>query len=117
MIRLFDRNFLEKQNIVSVLKSIFGLNSALAIKVCSFIGVSPYVSIGNIPKLKLVSLESFVLNNFVVERPLKREYLSNLDQKIKKGIYIGVRVRQGLPAHGQRTHTNAKTARKIKIVK
>jgi small subunit ribosomal protein S13 len=117
MIRLFDRNFFEKQNIISVLRSIFGLNSQLSIKACSFVGISPYTNLVAVPRFKLVTLESFVLSNFLIERPLRREYLSNLDQKVKKGTYIGIRLRQGLPAHGQRTHTNAKTARKIRIIK
>ena len=115
MIKLFDRNFAEVRNISSVLKSIYGLNFNYIIRICGYMGISPLNILKNIPAIKLKLLEVFVSNNFLIERPLKRLYLSNIDQKIKKGVYSGLRLRQGLPSRGQRTHTNAKTSKKIKI--
>lgn len=117
MIRLFDRSFSAKQNISAVLGNLFGLNRTLTLKVCALSGVNPDQGLGLLPKFKIHLLEKFVNNFFLVERPLRREYLSNIDQKIKKGSYQGIRLKQGLPARGQRTHTNAKTSKQRKIHK
>jgi small subunit ribosomal protein S13 len=117
MIRLFDRTFTSKQNISAVLCSLFGLNKSLTSKVCAYAGVNPVQILGLIPKSRLYVVEKIVSNFFIVERPLRREYLSNLDQKIKKGSYQGIRLKQGLPSRGQRTHTNAKTSKQRRVNK
>lgn len=117
MIRLFDRSFSSKQNIIVVLCNLFGINTNTALRICAYVGLNHKQLLGVIPRIKLFSLEKLVNNFFVTERPLRREYLSNLDRKIKSGSYQGVRLKQGLPARGQRTHTNAKTAKRRKALK
>ena len=44
-----------------------------------------------------------------VEGDLRREISQDIKRKIEIGCYQGVRHRKGLPVHGQRTHTNART--------
>jgi small subunit ribosomal protein S13 len=117
MIRLFDRSFSSKQNVSSVLCSLYGLNKSLSFRVCALSGINPGQVLGLLPKFKINLLQRIVNNFFSVERPLRREYLSNIDQKIKKGSYQGIRLKQGLPVRGQRTHTNAKTSKQRKIIK
>ncbi|MEO7994367.1 MAG: 30S ribosomal protein S13 [bacterium] len=46
---------------------------------------------------------------FRVEGDLKREVTENIKRLIEIGCYRGLRHRRGLPVHGQRTHTNART--------
>lgn len=117
MIRLFDRNFATTQTVYSLLNSIFGINKSVSLRICGYVGVSASAKLLSIPKVKLKKLELVAVNKFVVERPLRREYIINIDQKIKKGTYVGLRMRQGLPTRGQRTHTNAKTIKRFKILK
>ena len=45
----------------------------------------------------------------VVEGDLRRNVANDIKRKIEIGCYQGVRHRKGLPVHGQRTHTNART--------
>ena len=47
--------------------------------------------------------------NLRVEGDLRREVASDIRRKIEIGCYQGIRHRRGLPVHGQRTHTNART--------
>ena len=47
--------------------------------------------------------------NFKVEGDLRREVSSNIKRLMDIGCYRGLRHRRGLPVHGQRTHTNART--------
>ena len=47
--------------------------------------------------------------NFRVEGDLRREVAADIRRKVEIGCYQGVRHRRGLPVHGQRTKTNART--------
>lgn len=44
-----------------------------------------------------------------VEGDLRREYALNIKRLVDLGCYRGTRHRKGLPVHGQRTHSNART--------
>ena len=44
-----------------------------------------------------------------VEGDLRREVQLNIKRLMDLGCYRGLRHRRGLPANGQRTHTNART--------
>ena len=46
---------------------------------------------------------------FKVEGDLRREIATNIKRYMDLGCYRGLRHRRGLPVHGQRTHTNART--------
>jgi len=46
---------------------------------------------------------------FKVEGDLRRDITMNLKRLMDLGCYRGLRHRRGLPARGQRTHTNART--------
>jgi small subunit ribosomal protein S13 len=54
-------------------------------------------------------LRSFIEENFRVEGDLRREVSQNIKRKMEIGCYQGLRHRRGLPVHGQRTQTNART--------
>src|SRR4051812_45956549 len=44
-----------------------------------------------------------------VEGDLRRETSLNIKRLVDLGCYRGIRHRKGLPVHGQRTHSNART--------
>jgi small subunit ribosomal protein S13 len=44
-----------------------------------------------------------------VEGDLRRTVSMNVKRLMDLGCYRGLRHRKGLPVHGQRTHTNART--------
>ncbi len=54
-------------------------------------------------------IRNYVDSNLEVEGDLRREISQDIKRKIEIGCYQGVRHRKGLPVHGQRTHTNART--------
>ena len=49
------------------------------------------------------------VEKLTVEGDLRREVQQDIKRKIEIGCYQGIRHRRGLPVHGQRTHTNART--------
>jgi len=58
---------------------------------------------------EVVRLRSYIDSNLKVEGDLRRDVAQDVKRKIEIGSYEGVRHRKGLPVHGQRTHTNART--------
>ena len=54
-------------------------------------------------------LRDYIEANFKVEGDLRREVQADIRRKIEIGSYQGLRHRRGLPVHGQRTKTNART--------
>jgi small subunit ribosomal protein S13 len=57
----------------------------------------------------LVKIREYVDNNLQVEGDLRREIQADIRRKVEIGCYEGLRHRRGLPVHGQRTKTNART--------
>jgi small subunit ribosomal protein S13 len=54
-------------------------------------------------------LRNDIDSNLKVEGDLRRDVAQDIKRKIEIGCYQGIRHRRGLPVHGQRTHTNART--------
>jgi small subunit ribosomal protein S13 len=54
-------------------------------------------------------IRGWVDANLRVEGDLRREVSQDIKRKMEIGCYQGLRHRRGLPVHGQRTHTNART--------
>ena len=58
---------------------------------------------------QLVALRDHIEGNFKVEGELRRDVAADIRRKVEIGSYQGIRHRKGLPVHGQRTKTNART--------
>ena len=55
------------------------------------------------------AVDNMIEANLQGEGDLRREVQADIRRKVEIGCYQGVRHRRGLPVHGQRTHTNART--------
>jgi small subunit ribosomal protein S13 len=58
---------------------------------------------------EVVLIRDYIDAHFRVEGDLRREVAADIRRKIEIGCYQGIRHRRGLPVHGQRTQTNART--------
>jgi small subunit ribosomal protein S13 len=58
---------------------------------------------------EVVRLRDWIGESYSVEGDLRRAVNQNIKRKVDIGAYQGLRHRRGLPVHGQRTHTNART--------
>ena len=58
---------------------------------------------------EVARIRKIIENDFVVEGDLRREVSMSIKRLMDLGCYRGLRHRRGLPVHGQRTHTNART--------
>ena len=58
---------------------------------------------------EIVRCRDWIEANYKVEGDLRREVQADISRKVEIGCYQGMRHRRGLPVHGQRTQTNART--------
>ncbi len=88
---------------------IYGVGPTRAQKVCAETEVSPDTRVKDLTDDEVARLRSWIEANLEVEGDLRREVAQDVRRKVDIGCYQGVRHRRGLPVHGQRTHTNART--------
>ena len=98
----------EKRLAVS-LTYIYGVGPSLALQVCEATGVDPDTRVRDLTDDEVAQIRSWVDQNLRVEGDLRREVSTDIKRKMEIGCYQGLRHRRGLPVHGQRTHTNART--------
>ncbi|HZK66932.1 MAG TPA: 30S ribosomal protein S13 [Chloroflexota bacterium] len=90
---------------------IFGIGPATARKILARTRVSPDTRVKNLTEEEVGRLREVIDREVKVEGDLRREVNLNIKRLIEIGSYRGLRHRRGLPAHGQRTRTNARTKR------
>jgi small subunit ribosomal protein S13 len=88
---------------------IFGIGRSSAQKVCMATDINPDTRVRDLTDEEVNRIRTFVDANLRVEGDLRRDIAQDIKRKIEIGCYQGVRHRKGLPVHGQRTHTNART--------
>ena len=88
---------------------IFGIGRPTAQLVCEQAGLSRDTRVRDLTDDEVAKLRSFIDANVKVEGDLRREVAANIKRKVEIGSYQGLRHRRGLPVHGQRTRTNART--------
>ena len=88
---------------------IHGIGRTSALNICEATGVNPSTRVRDLADDEVTSIRVFVDQQFKVEGDLRREVSQNIKRKMDIGCYQGIRHRRGLPVHGQRTHTNART--------
>ena len=88
---------------------IYGVGRTTAQHVCEGTGISPNTRVRDLTDDEVARLRSFIDANYKVEGDLRREVAQDIKRKMEIGCYAGIRHRRGLPVHGQRTRTNART--------
>jgi small subunit ribosomal protein S13 len=88
---------------------IFGVGRTRANQVCSGTDIDPGTRVRDLTDEEVTRLRNWIEANFKVEGDLRRDISQDIKRKMEIGSYQGIRHRRGLPVHGQRTHTNART--------
>ena len=88
---------------------IYGIGRTRALETLKGTGISPDLRTKDVTDEQLVVLRDWIEANYKVEGDLRREVAADIRRKIEIGCYQGIRHRRGMPVHGQRTHTNART--------
>jgi small subunit ribosomal protein S13 len=110
MLRIAGVNLPANKHIVVALTSVYGIGITRARKICAAVGVDPTTKVSALDPAQEEALRKGV-TAFDVEGDLRRQISMAIKRKIDLKTYAGLRHIRGLPVHGQRTHTNAKTRR------
>lgn len=115
MIYLAESKIPDNKTVLFALKYIYGIGSSHALLICKKLGFSENLKVKNLSKEQIVQLVNMIESlNLNLASDLKKFNLLNKKKLISIKSYRGLRRNQGLPIRGQRTHTNAKTSRKIR---
>lgn len=93
---------------------IYGIGPSQSRMVLAETGVSPDTQIKDLTENEVTKLRDAIERERKVEGDLRREVGMNIRRLTEIGCYRGLRHRRNLPAHGQRTRTNARTKRGVK---
>ena len=88
---------------------IFGVGRTQAQTVCAATGIDANTRVRDLTEEEVTRLRSWIDDNLKVEGDLRRDIQQDIKRKMEINSYQGIRHRRGLPVHGQRTHTNART--------
>jgi len=98
----------EKRLVIS-LTYIFGIGRSRAEEICQTTGIDEGTRVRDLTDEEVNQIRGYVDQHLQVEGDLKRDIQQDIKRKMEIGCYQGLRHRKGLPVHGQRTHTNART--------
>ncbi len=93
---------------------IYGIGLSTSQDILSKTGINVDTRVKDLSEAEVNQLREFIDQNYVVEGDLRREVGLNIKRLQEIGCYRGLRHRRNLPAHGQRTRTNARTRRGVR---
>lgn len=109
MARIAGVNIPTEKRVQVGLTYIFGIGPARAKEICTKAGIAAPTRVNQLSDDDVIRIREIIDRDFQVEGDLRRETAMNIKRLMDLGCYRGLRHRKGLPVHGQRTHTNART--------
>lgn len=116
MVYLFESEVPKNKSILFSLRYVYGLGKNNSLLICKKLGFSKNLKIKYLSKEQLNKIVKVTESlNLSLGSELKKLKLLSTRHLLSIKSYRGFRRNEGLPVRGQRTHTNARTARKRKI--
>ncbi len=115
MARIANVQIPDDKQVQIALTYVFGIGPKFARDILKSTKIEPTKRVKNLTEAELKALRQEVDSNYQVEGDLHRQVSGNLKRLRDIGSYRGQRHKNGLPAHGQRTRTNARTKRGKRI--
>ena len=88
---------------------IYGIGRSLSKEILNKAGVEPSKKVQDWTDDEQKTVRDIIAEQYKTEGELRGEVQMNIKRLMDIGCYRGLRHRRGLPVHGQRTHTNART--------
>ncbi len=109
MARIAGVNIPTNKRVLIALRYIYGIGPAKARDICTKVGIGDAKRVNQLTDDEVLRIRETIDREYQVEGDLRREVAMNIKRLMDLGCYRGLRHRKGLPARGQRTHTNART--------
>ena len=116
MLYIFNKTISDSKSILYSLTILYGINEYQSKKICKNIGINPQITINKLKNNHVNLLINYINKNVKIEEILKESKKKKLNILLDIKSYRGIRQSIGLPVRGQRTHTNAKTSKKLKKI-
>ena len=111
MVRIAGVDVPDRKKAHVALRSIYGVGPSIAAEILTKADIDPAMPprMNELSEAQVDRIRELVDREYTAEGDLRREVNQNIRRLIEIGSYRGLRHRRGLPAHGQRTRTNART--------
>ncbi len=109
MARIAGVNIPPQKQVEIALTYIHGIGHTQAKEICRKVKIEPRMRVSELSESDVISIREEIDGSYMVEGDLRRTKAMNVKRLMDLGCYRGLRHRRGLPVHGQRTHTNART--------
>jgi small subunit ribosomal protein S13 len=116
MLYIFNKTISNSKSILYSLTTLYGINEYQSKKICKNVGINPQITVNKIKNYQVNRLINYINKNLKIEQVLRQLKKTKLNELLEIKSIRGIRQNIGLPVRGQRTHTNAKTAKKFKKV-
>jgi small subunit ribosomal protein S13 len=107
--RIAGVNIPTNKRIEIALTYIHGIGRTKAKEICAKASVPEGRRVSDLTEAEVMQIRETIDRDYTVEGDLRRGVAMNIKRLMDLGAYRGLRHRRGLPVHGQRTHTNART--------
>lgn len=91
------------------LQYIYGIGPTKSKEILEKTQINPSTKADDLTEEELSRLREIIDKEYLVEGDLRKQVNMDIKRLIDVGCYRGIRHRRGLPVHGQRTKTNART--------
>lgn len=109
MARIAGVDLPKGKRIEIALTYIYGIGKSSALDIVTKAGVERSMKTEDLVDQDITTLREIIENHYKIEGDLRRDVAMNIKRLMDLGSYRGLRHKKGLPARGQRTHTNART--------
>jgi small subunit ribosomal protein S13 len=109
MARVAGADIPDAKRVEIALTYIYGVGRTRSTQILAETKVDKDIRVKDLTDEQLVAIRDFIEGTYKVEGDLRRDVAADIRRKVEIGSYQGIRHRKGLPVHGQRTKTNART--------
>jgi small subunit ribosomal protein S13 len=109
MARVAGADIPDAKRVEIALTYIYGIGRTRSVQILAETKIDKNTRVKDLTDDQLVAIRDFIEGTFKVEGDLRRDVAADIRRKVEIGSYQGIRHRKGLPVHGQRTKTNART--------
>jgi small subunit ribosomal protein S13 len=110
---ILNREFRAKKQLVTQLRNVTGINNFTAKDICARVLLHKETKTRNIKQNRISFLNKYITENLIIGPEVVSIMRTNIKNKIQVRGYQGMRYSYGLPVRGQRSKTNAQTAKKL----
>jgi small subunit ribosomal protein S13 len=109
MARVAGADIPDAKRVEVALTYIYGIGRTRSVQILAETKIDKNIRVKDLTDDQLVAIRDFIEGTYKVEGDLRRDVAADIRRKVEIGSYQGIRHRKGLPVHGQRTKTNART--------